>query len=162
MGWVFMKLNVRAILTGFAVDFIGTQVACFYAVAVLSVIYGVVMNSRGYSNPEFLEKSLIQSPIYDSVNFTVGTLMVFMGGWAAAGVASEAKALHAALGGVLVIVASLLLNLAYPSSDPLWFQLFCYGVEVPLAAFGGWARQRHDLQNSKDAKRGNPPISRPF
>lgn len=164
-----MKLNARAILTGFAVDLFGSFYFQYLAFQALALIYGAVLAQRGYTNPQVTDKMLLGTPIFDGVMLAVGMIMTFMGGWTTAGRTDEARVLHAALGGLLVIPASTLLNMALtagapatPSTEPLWFDIFCYTVQVPLAAFGGWARQRDQIQKARDAKKDGPPISWPF
>jgi hypothetical protein len=126
---IFRRLNWRAIIIGFVVDF-GASTLCGL---VLGIVAGV-LHVRGGGEPAEFANVLTASPLYLRIALSIGMFFVVVGGFITGKIARRAWLMNSVALGIL----NILLGLAYMKDLPVWYSLIGMGGSIPCAVLGAW------------------------
>jgi hypothetical protein len=125
----FQRLNWRAILLGFVVDFSGS--VAFGVIC--GVVAGVMQAGRG-GDPAEATQMLLNSPRYLTAGLIVGSLFVVVGGFVTGRIARHDRILN----GLALGIVDLILGLTYLGQLPAWYHTIAMVVTIPCALLGAW------------------------
>jgi hypothetical protein len=131
--------RVKAVAVGVAVDWLGTAVAS----SVIFLVAGAIAASRYRDEDamgEYLEQ-LAAAPDFVILSSLVGLGFVALGGYVCGMLAKHDPIRHAAVMGLISLVAGLALEFSSgPETSgwyPTWFRVLGHALVIPFAVFGG-------------------------
>ncbi len=130
------KLNIKAILTGCLVDWLGTMVFGFAT----SLSLGVLVATKGLT-PEEIQSALMEwahSTTQMVLSACYGFGFTFLGGHVAAKIARADHLLNSAMVGVVGVVVGLF----FISEAPREILLLSTTLSVPVSMLGGFSYNR--------------------
>lgn len=150
----------KAILGGFAVNFIGSQMLGM----LVAIPLGIWVVPQGI-RPENMENALMTSMFFLLPALAIGLAMDALGGYLSAKWADRNKLAHAVIVGILSLVWGLAMGSYGAEALPTWYRL-SWLLVVPAALLGGWWRVKTHGAESKiapprDSSSGTPPIAAP-
>lgn len=139
MSWLDRRVELRALVSGVAADWLGTLLTA----GLLGVAFGV-----GPDTPDGRIQELLAAPEFIFTATLHGSFFTALGGYVAARLAPADPLRHAVIVGVLSLVLGILLVTA-PGEGPQpawWVDALGFLLAVPAAAAGGWlaARRREE------------------
>ena len=137
---VFTGLQIRSIVAGMVVDYLGTYVAMY---AYLVIFVSRQLFERGELSDEAI-RSFLTSPEGLLVGFVIGSLCTVLGGFVAGRMAKNLEVKHGAFVGIGSALVSMLEQTMSegPSLVPQWYLLISYFASLPLGALGGYIAER--------------------
>jgi hypothetical protein len=152
-----MKLNIKAILIGWVVDFSGS----FVMSGLIGIVIVASLVSNGVS-PEQIAQHMTDSPLM-ALGLLSGLVMSTLGGWVAAGIARRDEVPHGAATGLLsVAMYWLVIRSLSGAASSAWYDLVATVLAIPCATLGGYLRGRKHMRDLGTARNiAAPPIPEP-
>jgi hypothetical protein len=130
---VLRRLNWRAIILGFVVDY-----GCSTAFGLISgIVFGVMYAGRG-GDPVKVGPALLESQAYLTSALIVGSIFVVVGGFIVGRIARQSRMLNGAALGML----DMAIGLTYLGQLPSWYHAIAFSTTLPCALLGAWLAQK--------------------
>lgn len=152
-----MKLNIKAIVLGWIVDFAGS----FVMGGLIGIVIAASLVSSGV-RPEQIAERITESPLM-ALGLVSGVLMSTLGGWVAASIARRDEVVHGAVTGLLsVAMYWLVIRSLSGAASSAWYDLVATVLAIPCATLGGYLRGRKHMRDLGTARNiAAPPIPEP-
>ena len=151
-----MKLSIKAVLIGWAVDLAGSLILGLP----IGIMVGVSV-ARGVK-PEQIAARIANSPV-EEIGLLLGLVMSILAGWVAANIARRHPISHGAATGLLSFASYWLINLMSGAAAlSSGYDLAATLLTIPCATLGGYLRgKKRDKEIGSMHGSAAPPIPEP-
>lgn len=149
------RLSWKAILSGFALDFIGSQIAS----AIVVVPFAAALAARAVP-VEQIEARLYSSSTFLLFIFVISSVFTIAGAYLAAHMAPGDEIRHALAVGVIGLLLGVVALSAQPKILPIWYNIAAFALILPCAYLGGTLRRIRPRRAPLDSV-PRPPIPLP-
>lgn len=128
------KINIKAILIGFAIDFLGSIITGMIIMFQL-IIYNVLLNGNNFEN-------IIESNSVYLLFFLIGIMITILAGYVAGRNAKVEEIKHAAIVGIISNILGIFLFISSAGKSPIWYYISSIILVIPAAMLGGYCSRK--------------------